>query len=408
MSKPTDVADMLCTVCRRREAHGLVCGADRLRLAAMLTDLPGKVAALDHHLVPGVDPTERVTVTRVEAPAPARVDVLSLAGAGSEYLDWTPVSSALLPAVHRWTTRTVVVIERTVDGETVQEERTVVDWHQEPAAFDGHPVLVRVDDQVGVLPPRETLDAWARRFRRHFGHRLPARTRRVRRWPELGPVPPERPGRDQREATARAALGLRGYVPASARPDDPLAEEWTARFGRTPDDWAMAADVRYLLVWLDRACDDLPDIGAMAVELRSVSAELGRVLGDSPDQQWLGRCPATLVDRADNSRRPCGAGLWQDPYASQVQCPRCRSTWGPAVRQILDLAREILAVWPLDRRRRYTTIERRDLVPPRCAGCGRQLEVCWREVTTTTDRERWWRFVGVKCQAGCPDAGKGV
>lgn len=415
--------DALCAVCGRREpARGLVCEADRKRLAEQLAELPGQIARIDRNLVPAASTAldgDRVRVTRVDAPLPVRTDALSLAGPGSEDVEWMPALAALHPAVRRWTTRHTVVVERRAGAEVVREERTIILWHRalvpgvdDPATGHRYPVLVDDDDQAGVVPPREWLDVWARRFRLHFGHHVPRRT-----FPRR-PQPPRVLDADERlleeevrMGRVRTVLGIGGYVKPVDRPDDPLAEEWDIRFGAIPTDKAVAGNVRYLLTWLDRACDNHPDIGELAAELRSLAAELGRVLGERPDQQWLGRCPAVVVDHADgeDSRRACGAGLWQDPHASQVRCPRCQSVWGPDPRALLQLAGEIRTAWPLDRRRRYCRREITNLPALACSGCGQPLHVRWREVTApAVDRERWWRCVGVSCSNRCPDAGKGV
>lgn len=407
-----------------------MCDACRDRLAEQLTALPRRLNDLDLQLLPAGTgwSDDRVSVTRVEAPLPARADVLSLTGPGSEDVEWVPALVALHPAVHRWTTRQDVAVERIVDGEYVQEDRTIVRWHRAPVTVldstqkvrcrcgdsdlhhpAGHPVLIADDDQAGVVPPREWVDMWARRFRSHFGHHTPSRTRPVRRWPELGPPPDAALKAAERQQRARTVLGMAGdggYRPPVERPDDPAAEEWRIRFGAPARFQAVIADVRYLRVWLDRACDSHPDIATMAAELRSLTAEMARALGDTPDQQWLGRCPAVIIDRGDDTRSVCGAALWQDPHASQIQCPRCRSTWGPDPRAVLRLAGDIRQAWPLDRRRRYSTADQRSLPQQSCKACGGELDVRWREVTAPADKQRWWRYIGVAC-ADC-DAAKGV
>ncbi len=394
--------DTSCVVCGRREpARGRVCESDRKRLTEQLAALPGQMARIDRSLIPiaggGLD-DERVHITRVDAPIPVRVDALSLAGPGSEDVEWMPAAAVMQPAVRRWATRSTVTIERTVNGQVVQEERTIVEWH-----VAGSGELVGNDDQGGVVPPREWLDVWARRFRRFFGHHVPRRT--YPRRPEAqAPLEAE-----ERRRRARTVLGIGGYVEPVARPDDPLAEEWDIRFGERRTDHATDGNVRYLLTFLDAACDRHPDVDMLAAELRSLSAELGRVLGERRDQQWLGRCPAMIVRRdGEEVRRPCGAGLWQNPHASRVCCPRCQSTWGPGALELLRLAGEIRQVWPLDRRRRYGVPERDGVPEQKCAGCGKPLEVRWQEVTAPTDREQWWKYVGVSCSSRCPDAGKGV
>jgi hypothetical protein len=155
----------------------------------------------------------------------------------------------------------------------------------------------------------------------------------------------------------------------------------------------------------------LHDIGIadFTAELRALSAELTRVLGEQPDQQWLGRCPATIADHATpDDGRPCGAGLWQDPHASVVECPHCHATWGPRATDLLTLAGQIRRVWPVDRRRRYTAddVDAVPALPCPAPGCGQTLDLWWREVTATTDRRRWWRPDKITCPSGCAEAEK--
>ncbi len=452
------MSDTLCVVCQRREpARGLVCDLDRGRMAEQLTTLPGLIRELGYQLVPAVTGrTERVSVSTPRAPMPARGDVLSLAAPGSPDTEWVPALSVTRPAVRQWSTTHTVLVEVVRGGQVVREERTVVDWHREMVPGGGHqpsttcacgddtlhpavrcPALVVDDDQSGLLPPAEWLDMWTRRWRLHFGHHVPSRTHHR-------PPPTEAQRRDHlrahlwrlatqpvtaaatawfaalaraaRRHKAATATGMVGYQEPADRPDDPLAAEWQARFGDGAARSAAAGDIRYLLTWLDHACDTLPDIGQMATQLHTLTCELDRVLGRIPDQQWLGRCPAMLITRAterdggedEGVRRPCGAGLWQDPHASQVRCARCQSTWGPDPRQLLALARDIRDVWPLDRRRRYTGPER-DLLPaPKCPSCDSVVTVQWRDVTEPGDRERWWRIGAVTCRLGCPDAARSV
>jgi hypothetical protein len=184
------------------------------------------------------------------------------------------------------------------------------------------------------------------------------------------------------------------------RPDDPLEQEWAIRFGDPAPGRRMTGDVRYLLTWLDHIGDDGYELAAFATQLRALSAELTRTLGERPDDQWLGRCPTLLTPRGadgeEQVRRPCGAGLWQDPHAQQVRCPRCTATWGPNIRELLHLAAEIRRVWPVDVRRRYSRAEK-DVTSkqvgsrPGCPRCGQPALLVWRDVTAAGDRSRWWR-----------------
>lgn len=396
-----------CVVCcRRKPVRGLVCSPDMKRLAEQLGDLPRQLAALTLNLVPANGMFgERVRTSRTGSPTGARLDVLTLTGPGNPRTDPpTAVTGMLHPQVRKWQATETIMLD---DG----TEREITVWQQELVRDDdGCPVHVVTDDQVGLLPPREWLEMWVRRWRAHLGHGarvLPA---------HKGPKTREylqalAASHAARQHAAQVLLGLtRGYNGApTLHSDDPLAEQWEIRFGEPAVAREPAADVTYLLAWLDRVCDDLPAIGDFAAELRALSSELARVLGERPDQQWLGRCPTKLTNRETGDAAPCGAGLWQDPYVAQVVCPRCRSTWGPGGPALLRLAADIRRVWPVDRRRRYTAAEvaalRADR-PLRCPTCWSTVDIQWREVTATGDPERTWRPDQTSCPMGCADAGR--
>lgn len=389
----------LCIVCRRREpVRGHVCEPDRTGLAELLADLPRKLAALQVQLVPGAAAQgERVSTSRVESPLPARLDALSMLGPGAD-----GVTAAFHPHVRRWATQHQVQVSNVVGGKgrAVTEVRTITAWHQELVRDDGGRVVqVPDDDQIGQLPPVEWLASWVRMWREHFGHarRLPDTLRAPARRAQVEKV--------RAQELTNQLLGLDTHN----RGGDPLADEWETRFGEPSRADQPAADVKYLLTWLDEACEqgDQLDVAAMAAELRALSAELARIVGERPDQVWLGRCPATVTDLAGGDGaeprvRPCGAPLWQEPFASKVQCPRCHATWGP--RELIFLAKEIRRTWPIDRRRRYHLGEIEALRPPRCPTCGETAAVGWRDVTATTDDTRWWRPDKVVCPTGCPEA----
>lgn len=392
-----------CIVCNRRApARGYVCDGDRAGMAKMLTDLPRKLAALAVQLVPGQAVAgERVATSRIGSPTPARLDALSLLGPGSEY-----VIAGMHPLIRRWQTqRTVEVTVEFGPDKGKKVLRTVTEWHQELVRDQAGGVVMAEDhDQVGVVPPVEWLDAQVRAWRRHFGHSVPQRTFRT-----LGQ---SSRGRLTEQADTAIGAMVAGLETAGR---DVLADEWEVRFGESPRYAAVGTDIRYLLTWLDEACDTNQHLAAFAFELRSLTAELTRVLGEQPDQQWLGRCPTPITDVNTGQSRACGAGLWQDPYTGvytngshsgpgQVQCPRCHSTW--AQRELLHLAREIRKAWPIDRRRRYHRNEIEDLIPPACPDCGQPVRVFFREVTASADDRRWWRPDRIVCPQGCPDAGR--
>lgn len=405
---------LLCVVCRRREpVRGHVCDPDRARSVDQLTDLPRMMSRLHRHLVPApAVATDRVTTSRGGSPTPARLDVLSLLGPGNE-----TVTATLHPAVRRWSTTRVVTVD-VGDGET--RDRQVVDWFQELVVdADGHPVLIGDDDQVGALPPAEWLDGWVRAWRGHFRHTTPtpvgAPTRAGGGWVGLVALPAAAPvvgflaavAAVARQHTTDTLLSVdHGHSRHPGRRtarEDPLTDEWETRFGDPTPNTATTTNVKYLLTWFDAACDQDVGIAAFVGELRALTAELTHVLGEHPDQQWLGRCPTT-ISAADTAPRVCAAGLWQDPHASQVRCPRCHSTWGPRQVELLHLAADIRRVWPVDRRRRYTLNEIDQLRLPRCPTCGQLAMIAWREVTATTDITRWWRPARSSCNAGCPEA----
>ncbi len=413
-----------CVVCHRRDpAYGTVCTTDVTRIADGLRELLRKINALRLHLVPTARPaTGRIGGKHIGAPMPARLDVLSLAGPGA-----VTVTALLHPLVRRWsTTTTVTVVTRTVAGRQVRETRQVTDWHRETVVDDdGQPVLVADDDQVGLVPPAEWLAAWVQAWRDHFGHARPV-VRRI----EQATIALDRLGaashatgqavlawaaaveQAYRRNAARTVLGLTD--PTDPAVDDPVVAEWTVRFGDPGPDRVSERNVKYLLTWLDRACADDVGIADLAAELGALNAELTRTLGEEPDQQWLGRCPTVLTRRTppgtDGGRpgavtQACGAGLWQDPHASQVRCRRCHSTWGPGGRQLLQLAADIRRTWPIDRRRRYTTDEASAVQLQECPGCLGVVFVDWADVTEPADTGRRWRPVRATCtQLGCVEA----
>jgi hypothetical protein len=426
--------DGKCTVCRRRPpVTGRICTPDLDTLNDLLADLPRKMRLLPMMLMPGQSPGgEKVATTRVGSPTSARLDALSLVGPGS-----VPVPGALHPMIRKWaTTREVEVEVRVAVGVTEVHVTTLTDWHQEIVvdSLTGEPVMVSHDDQAGVLPPSEWLAKQSRAWRAAFGH---TRNSLVVAAKLLGPVqafPPRDPVQwvltrgtaeqvkalyavDELRKQFRQGVtdlvvgyepGYGGRRPTGLREDDPVADLWQLRFGEpglTRDD---SVHINYLRTWLEQAAgrDDV-DIAGFAAELRSLSAELTRVLGEKPDNQWLGKCPAVIADPETGWKDPCGAGLWQDPHASVVECPRCHSTWGPYVVHLFHLAAEIRRVWPLDRRRRYTADEIDALKPIRCPGCGEpDIEIGWQEVTALGDRRRWWRPQRTRCPAGCAKAGE--
>lgn len=422
--------DPVCVVCTHRRPHrGWVCEVCRSRLRVQLADLPRMLSRLEVELTPTQTTAgERVVTSRVGSPTGARLDVLTLTGPGAQDLTDPVVQH---PLMRRWST--TIEVDITVAGR--MQRRTIREWHSEPVCDDdGNPVLVAANDQVGLLPPVEWLDSWSLVWREHFGHSVRERTRGPRRrltdrqvraaLIRTAATPTGAPliawllavRRMWRQHAINAVLGLGGYQNPGDRPADPLAYEWEIRWGPSSVSDNPAYTLKYLLAWLDDACDDDVGIRDFAAELRSLTAELGRVIGEVSDLNWLGRCPAQITDPNNpaDSRR-CGAGLWQDPYTGTfhdgvfvqeypVICPRCRTTWGPKRLELHQLAKQIRQVWPLDRRRRYARDEVSRLVLPSCPGCGRRVQVKWRNVTGRRDRDTWWTLEKITCPALCADA----
>lgn len=441
----------LCIVCRCKEGD-IVCEDDRSGMAKMIAALPGRVERLSSMIVPGQGADgPRVATSRTDAPLPVRTAALSLLAGGNDQ-----VSGMLHPLVRRWQARRMALVSRVVlvggVATIVEEEKEIDDWQRELVRGpDGRVIEVPDDDQIGTLPPREWLDTQVRHWRLKLGDHVPVRTPgaiahrspgsdgllgAVTMWPsrphgnektgraarraalELMPMLSSQPGREvysvlyavewyrQRQVSAR--LGLYTDVPQADRPDDPLMEEIEARYGQPPRSMAMAWDVKYLLAHLDDVCDRGEELAVdtFAAELQALTAEIMRVLGEDVENQWLGRCPAFLLDEESGVKYPCGAGLWQQVEWAQAPCPRCHTTWdtrGPAGR---TLAREIRKVWPVDRRRRYNAEQMAATMPPRCPTCAKRVLIEWREVTGTGERQRWWQPKASRCESGCTSAGR--
>lgn len=330
---------------------------------------------------------------------------------------------------------------------------------------EGRPMLVMDSDQVGLLPPAEWADEWVRKWRLALGRtRSPIRgrvdlacdadqrkrlhratigeaLRKARQSPALMPavahlITVQRAYAtylDEVKPRVRAALlGIRTDGPhhqarvaqaidnpglaTPAAVHDSVAAEWAVRYGTAQTEAAVEIDCQRLAEWVELAADaaDLAagdpdatervDIGRFAGELRALHAELARVVGVISDDIWLGRCPALLRDTdGEETDRPCGYGLWQDPYRTVVECGRCRSMWPR--KDWLGLAALIRTRWPYDRRRRYTALDRHaaETSPnlPRCTGCMRPMRIDWRDSTARRERTPYWTPTGLACPAGC-------
>lgn len=432
--------DGVCVVCRRRDpARGSTCDPCLKAVRALLDDLPRKLRRLPLMLMPGQAPGgERVSTSRTGSPTGANLDALNLVGPGS-----IPLPGPLHPKMRRWTTTRVVEVTAKVGAAgTATHNTTLTDFHSEPETDPdtGQPVMVADDDQTGIMPPAPWLDLWARRWRSALGHHRPPEIRIRRRG--APPVTPKMlswavqhtsPDVVKRLVLARTVGGVYrqgaadliagkepGFVgrrPQALREDDPVADHWEIRFGDPTEGAGAAANITYLATWLNMASEtgDV-DLAAFASELRALSAELARVIGEKTDQQYLGKCPAEILDRTSGDQHRCAASLWQDPHASIVECPRCHSTWGPRPIHLVHLSAEIRRVTPLDRRRRYNAEEIDALwgdLPPapgddpaaprclRCPDCTGELQVQWQEVTGSEDRCRWWQPIRTTCRNAC-------
>jgi hypothetical protein len=331
---------------------------------------------------------------------------------------------------------------------------------------DGHtprrPLLTPVDDQIGAVPPAEWLDVWVCRWRRALGHPVPARTKTRGLARLIGrPAPvalPARPDvtavaedpiarldaaaaremlllasrlptatpavaaylavrkeyeaarRRARDAIAEAALGrYDGHADAGRTvrvPVDTLSAEWELRYGCAATAARVTVDAGYLAAWLNDAAEtSAADVAGFCTELAALTAELEYVLGETGDKQWLGRCPAELRGPdGEPTGRICGAGLWQDPYRSRIECPTCHTVWPE--KRWLSLRAAIRATWPIDRRRLYTDGDRaaaelRTDRIPRCRGCEKTMAVRWQPCDVPGMRGPMWKPAVLYCPAEC-------
>lgn len=364
---------------------GLVCPAHLDTLDSRLHALPRHVAALAALLVPGgpTPPGHKVSRARVGSPTPARLDVLSLIGPGTATVRGD--KPALVPLVRTWSTVETVTV--TVPGVPPRtEQRRIRIWHRDPvpdhttpprvcACGQTHPTrprprMVPDHDQLGVVPPLPWARMWATRWR-HLLHTPTPTTER----------PPVE-------------------VPDTTLTHDPLATEWAARYGRhAPTAAAVAAATAELRDLLPLAADHPTSaVAEFAAELHALVRELELAAGMVRDDYWVGRCPVEIT-APDGATRPCGAGLWQDPWSTRIECPRCHTAWHE--REWLGLAARIRAVWPIDPRRCYTAAERdaadRSARRPACPGCEQPMTVQWRPVPGSP----LWRPADWRCPTGC-------
>jgi len=234
-----------------------------------------------------------------------------------------------------------------------------------------------------------------------------------------------------RDEVGATVLGLRAYGPehvarvetalAGARPPvvahDTATAEWILRYGAARTAAAVEVDAGYLTRWLPMVVainddGDPLELADFAAELRHLHRELECVLGLTRDDQWVGRCPARLVDvhTGDETGKICGAGIWHDAHrdGAPIRCPRCHSSWKP--KEWLSLAARIRHDWPIDVRRRYTAGDRKfaeSVVErlPRCRGCEATMAVRWVREYRRGDRVALYRPAGYECPNACLSGG---
>lgn len=315
----TDSHTALCGACRRRltTEAGVVCTQCRTTAGEQLADLPHLARRLVLALIPGggTSNTGRVRSSKA-APLPVRLNPLSLISAGS-----LRVPDHIERRVRTWV-ETITVF---VDG----QQHDVPVRHRELAyGPNGAPVFVAAGDQADPLPIPTWLDLWEALVRRHFHDVDP-------------PLPAPYRANVDRRAYTRAAL-YADRLPIGA---DPLAVEWQTRFGVVAG-WDRADNAAdYLRRRLGDLCD-LMDLDAveLLIELRALYGAARAAAGETSDLMYLGRCPERIVNRESGyEQQPCGAHLVQDPFATVVRCPRCRTETG--VRKWMWLARRIRDTW---------------------------------------------------------------
>lgn len=427
---------------------------------ALVDGITRMTRELGYHLAPGAGPAgEKVSTSRTGSPTPARLDVLSLIGPGVSEIRIDPRSLAV--QVRRWSTVTTYEVAVVRNGKTITERRELRDYHAEIVTDGaGAPVRRLLSDQVGAIPPAEWLDTWVRRFRIALQH--PPRPLPAGAWVDYGEAEQAKrlargaltewvrinQGRPTmmravaaflgiRQAYMETAAALRAEVTANVlgmRPDGPGARaraedalagrrppvvaydtataEWILRYGAARTAAAVEVDAGYLTRWLPMVIavnDDADTLGLadFAAELRHLHRELECVLGLTRDDQWVGRCPARLVDprTGDETGKVCGAGIWHDAHRDgPIRCPRCHTRW--PVKEWLALAARIRYAWPIDVRRRYTLGDREAAERvverlPKCRGCESTMSVRWVPEWRRGDRARMWRPAGYFCPTGC-------
>ena len=169
--------------------------------------------------------------------------------------------------------------------------------------------------------------------------------------PNIDPPPPDKSEPLKAKVAYLAARNRRHADPGNWQrtvgPDDPEHDAWVDRFGPSQHSRRVRIDLAYLQTWLSPALDrEFEAMPRFVGGLHRLVVEARGALGDRPDAVRLGRCPTMGRVRGTDEERPCGATLWQDPYATRVVCPVCHTeTLIGTLAEKLRLAGAIRRVW---------------------------------------------------------------
>jgi hypothetical protein len=97
---------------------------------------------------------------------------------------------------------------------------------------------------------------------------------------------------------------------------------WSARPFRGSVEQTVGGAVVFLRNnWLWASAEH-PSPDVFAADVRALTAACRSELEPRGNARRIGLCP-TVVDEGR-----CGVELWADPYAPEIRCWRCRTTWG--------------------------------------------------------------------------------
>lgn len=108
-----------------------------------------------------------------------------------------------------------------------------------------------------------------------------------------------------------------------------IEDSWRAAFGRRIGTWAgspaqaVPVHVSFLVINLERACEQYESIGQDIDTIRRLHAETTAALSTErrPGRVQIGPCPVPLEDG------PCGMPLTATVASSFVRCPNCQTEW---------------------------------------------------------------------------------